>query len=129
MITSLPIDSREARLAGWASSALASSFLLVAIVLLAIVGASDPLEMLREHPVGVLGVAATLDCYVVSFVCLYKIRRRTEASSDLLWGVSLLAACVPIVAVIYWLGFWTALVVCFFEVIAVAIHVFVLADV
>jgi hypothetical protein len=125
----VPIDSRDARLAGWARSALASSLAFACVVLLAIVGASDAYALFIEHPIAVLSVALILGCYIVSFICLSKIRHRAAGSSDLLWGASLFAASVPFVAVIYWLGFWIALVVCFLEVVALAIHVFALADV
>jgi hypothetical protein len=128
MDTSAPITSRDARLAGWASSALASSLVFVCLALLVLVGASDALTLLRNYPVGTLSVAFIFGCYILSFVCLHKIRHRAAASKDLLWAASLLAACVPIVAVIYWLGFGPGLVVCFVEIIAVAIHVYALAD-
>ena len=125
----MPISSRESRLASWASSALASSFVFACLALLLIVGASNATALLREQPVGVLIVVLILCCYAVSFVCLHKIRYRTNGSKDLLWATSLLAASAPIVAIVYWLGFGAGLAVCFLEVIAVAIHVAALADV
>jgi hypothetical protein len=129
MDTSAPVNDRDARLAGWASSALASSFVFGCLALLVIVGASDALTMLREHLVGTLCVAFILGCYIVSFICLHKIRHYAIGSRNLLWGASLVAACVPIAAVIYWLGIGPGLVICLLEVIAVTIHIFALADV
>ena len=128
METPVSVSGRETRLASWASSALASSFVFGCLALLVIVGASNAATLLREQLAGVLVVVLILGCYVVSFVCLHKIRRGTRAS-ELLWAASLLAACVPIVAAIGWLGLGTGLIVCILEVIAVAIHVVALADV
>ena len=94
-----------------------------------IVGLSDAATLLREQPIRALVAVFILACYVVSFVCLHKIRHSTHGSKDALWAVSLLAACAPVVVAIYWLGIGVGTAVSFLEIIAVAIHVVALADV
>ncbi len=106
-------------MASWASSTLASSFVFACLAILVVVGASNATSLLREHPVGVLIAVLLVACYVVSFVCLHRIRHSSGGSRELLWAISLLAACVPIVAVVYWLGLGAGLAVCFLEVVAV----------
>ena len=121
--------TREARLARWATSALASSLAFIAIAIAAVVGASDLPALVREHPVGTGVAALLLGCYVISFVCLHKIQRGSARNAFLYWGRSFVAAAVPLVALIYWFGPVAGSVIGFAEIIALVIHLVALADV
>ena len=123
------MDSREARLAGWASSAIAGSLVFAIVAFLFIGGLGNIALTVGDADVATLAVAAIFVAYVVSLVCLRKIRRRPSGSSSLLWGVSLITTCIPIIALVSWLGIVAGLVICFLEVIAAVIHIVALSDV
>jgi hypothetical protein len=121
--------TRDARLARWAASALVSSLALIAVAIAAVVVASDLPSLVREHPAEVVGVALLVGCYVTSFMCLHKLQRGTARNSSLCWALSFVAAVMPLIALIYWLGPVAGSVVGFAEIIALVIHLVALADV
>lgn len=122
------VGSGQVRLANLASAALASSLVLIALWILALIGMADWSILLRDHPTGFLVGALLIGCYIAAFACLYQIKNGTTKSGELLWSISLLAASAPLVAIVYWLGPGLGMAVCFFEAIAVVIHIIALAD-
>ena len=121
--------TKDARLARWAASALASSLAFIAVAVAAVVVASDLPSLVREHRVGAGVVALLLGCYVTSFVCLYKIQRGTARNAFLSWALSFVAAAIPLIALIYWFGPVAGSIVGFAEIIALVIHLVALAGV
>jgi len=122
-------SSMEARLARWATGALASSFVFMSFAVAALVTAHDLGVLFRDHPVGVVSVALLFGCYVVSFTCLQKIQKGSSRHGDLMWMLSLLTAAAPVLALMYWFGPIIGLIIGFAEVIAVVIHIVAIADV
>jgi len=127
-VDALISGTRDARLARWAASALASSLAFVAVSIAAVVVASDLPSLAREHPVGVGVVALLVGCYVTSFVCLYKLQRGSSRNSFLCWSLSFVAAVIPLIALIHWFGPVAGSIVGFAEIIALVIHLVALAD-
>jgi hypothetical protein len=128
-VNALIANTRDARLARWAASALASSFVFIAIAIAAVVVTSDLSSVVREHPDGVAVVALLLGCYAISFICLHKIQRGSGQTAFFLWGVSFLAAVGPLVALLLWFGPVVGSVIGCAEIIALGIHLVALADV
>jgi hypothetical protein len=128
-VNALIANTRDARLARWAASALASSLVLIAIAIAAVVFASDLSSVIREHPVGVAVVALLLGCYAISFICLHKIQRGSVQAAFFLWGLSFFAAVGPLVALILWFGPVAGSIIGFAEIIALGIHLAALANV
>jgi hypothetical protein len=127
-VDTLVAGTRDARLARWATSALASSLAFIAVAIAAVVVASDVLSLVREHPVGTAVVVLLVGCYATSFVCLHKLQRGTSQKAFLCWAISFVAAVMPLVALIYWLGPLVGSLVGFAEIISLAIHLVALAE-
>jgi hypothetical protein len=128
-VNALIANTRDARLARWAASALASSFVLIALAIAAVVVASDLSSVIREHPTGVSVVALLWGCYAISFICLHKIQRGSVQTAFFLWGVSFFAAVGPLIALILWFGPVAGAIIGVAEIIALGIHLVALADV
>ena len=121
-------DTRDARLARWAASALASSFVFIAVAIAAVVVANDIAALMREHPVGIAVVAVLVCCYAISFICLHKIQRRGTQTNFIYWGISFVAAAGPLVALLHWFGPFAGSIIGFAEIVALVIHLVALAD-
>lgn len=118
-----PKRSVVATLAGWAMSFLASSFVLSVLVISAFLIGASVEDWVRDHPISSITIVLILGCYAVSFVCLRKLQRVTVESSIGLWSLSLVAASVPLAALMYWSGGDVAvLLIGIAEVAAVLLH-------
>ena len=112
-----------ARIARWAASFLASSFVLAVVTLFVILVSAGTDDWFREHPLGTLVIGLLLACYSVSFACLYKLQREGLSRSVRLWSLSLAGACAPLAALTYWAGLNAAvLIIGMAEVAAVLLH-------
>jgi hypothetical protein len=113
----------EVKLAGWASSLLASSMVLAIAILFVILGLSEIPAWAREKPIAVVVFAMFFAGYIISFVCLHKVRKTGGSGALPLWIVSLIGACAPLVGLAYWLESGAAaLAIGVVELAAVLLH-------
>jgi hypothetical protein len=123
MDTSVPNRDITVRLANWAGSFLASSMVLLFGIIAVLFMVADFRTSLTERPVGSVLLVTFVAGYVVSFVCLHKIRRRGNNESLRLWAISLVGACTPLLVLAYTFEASSAvLIVGMAEVGAILLH-------
>ncbi len=65
-------------------------------ILVLIFRISDVPAWVRENPVGFVAFICFVASYIVSFVCLSKMRKPDASDILLLWLISLAAVCAPL---------------------------------
>jgi hypothetical protein len=123
MDKSTPVPDVTTRLANWAGSFLAGSFVLTAAILFAAFVLVDSPAWVKEYPILTFILVVLLSGYLISFVCLTRLSRALTRNPLRLWVVSLLAACMPLAVLFYMFdGDSSALIIGMAEVAAVLLH-------
>jgi hypothetical protein len=128
MDTSTSNPDVTTRLANWAASFLASSFVLVAAIFFVAFALAEFPAWVKEHPIGAFLLVVLVAGYLISFVCLARLRKALTRNPLRLWVVSFIASCMPL-AVLFYIsdGSSAALVVGMAEVGAVILHLVAIA--
>jgi hypothetical protein len=128
METSAERQDVTMRLAAWAASLLASSFVLMVAVFAIAFWMANSAAWVKANPVGALLLAILLIGYVVAFICLSRLQKGEVNNPLRTWIVSSLAASAPIAVLLYVFGAnGGTLVVAMAEVAAVALHAVAIA--
>jgi cytochrome bd-type quinol oxidase subunit 2 len=124
METSADDQDVTTRLAKWAGSLLASSFVLVLAIFAIAFWMANSAAWVRDNPAWALLFAILLVGYVVAFICLSRLQKGKVRNPLRTWIVSMVAASAPVAVLLYAFGGnGGALVVAMAEVASVAIHV------
>jgi hypothetical protein len=116
------------RLAHWAASFLAGSFVLVLAIFAIAFWMANSAAWVKSNPLGAMLFAVLLAGYVIAFICLSRLQKGRARNPLRTWFTSLLAACAPVAVLLYWLGRnGGTLAVAMAELASVAMHVVAIA--
>ena len=128
METSSKDPDVTSRIANWAASLLASSFVLAVAVIGIAFWMANSAAWVRANPLGALVMAFVLTGYVVAFICLSRLQKGRVPNPLRTWAISLLAACIPLAGLVYMFeGNTAALIIGMAEVGSVLLHLVAIA--
>ena len=129
MSTASPNSNPDSRLAGWAASLMGSSLVLAFVLASLFISGTEGLAVFtRDHPARIAYLVLFALGYIVSFICLSRIRRSTSDGELRLWLLSLVGAATPVLIVMGPADFGTAaLIICIGEVAAIVLHIIAIA--
>src|SRR5690349_2368868 len=123
METSTDHPDVTSRIANWAASLLAGSFVLAVAVIGTAFWMANSAAWVRANPFGALVMAIVLAGYVGAFICLSRLQKGRARNPLRTWATSLLAACMPLAGLVYMFeGNIAALITGMAEVGSVLLH-------